>query len=58
MYRFNWKFMIRFIVVIVLCCLAWEVSAQEAEIRKSADVIVVRGKSYYLASGEGGPTFY
>ncbi len=48
MYRFNWKFMIRFIVVIVLCCLAWEVSAQEAEIRKAADVIVVRGKSYYL----------
>ena len=50
--------MIRFIVVIVLCCLAWEVSAQEAEIRKSADVIVVRGKSYYLHTVQAGQTLY
>ena len=52
------KFMRRFVIVFFLCWLAMEVSAQGGAIPKSEDVVVIRGKSYYLHTVEAGQTLY
>lgn len=56
--RFNLMFMVRFILVIFLSCLSAVVSAQGEAIQKSTDIIVLRGKSYYLHTVQPGQTLF
>jgi len=50
--------MLRFIFIIGLAWLGLEVFGQNAVVSKSADVIVLRGKSYYLHTVQQGQTLY
>ncbi|MCM1031512.1 MAG: LysM peptidoglycan-binding domain-containing protein [Oscillibacter sp.] len=48
----------RILLVLGLLCFFGAVSAQTPEIKKSTDVIVIRGKSYYLHVVEEGQTLF
>lgn len=50
--------MTRIVVTIVLFLFSLGISAQEVEIRKSTDIIVLRGKSYYLHTVQAGETLF
>lgn len=50
--------MLRLIVVILLSWMCAEVAAQTVAIPKSTDIVVIRGKSYYLHTVQQGQTLY
>lgn len=50
--------MIKFITVFLILLACCRVSAQTAEIRRSADIVVIKGKSYYLHVVDEGQTLY
>ena len=48
----------RLIFLFVLLCFALAVAGQNVTIQKSADVVVIRGKSYYLHTVQPGQTLF
>ena len=48
----------RFIIAFLLCWLCAEATAQGTAVERSSDVVVIRGKSYYLHTVEAGQTLY
>lgn len=50
--------MFRFLLVICILWIANGVSAQEHVVKKSSDIVVIKGKSYYLHTVESGQTLY
>lgn len=50
--------MLRLIVVVLLSWMCAEVAAQTVAIPKSTDIVVIRGKSYYLHTVHQGQTLY
>ena len=51
-------FMLRFLLLFCVLWIATGVPAQEHTVKKSSDVVVIRGKSYYLHTVEVGQTLY
>lgn len=56
--NFNMMFMIRILFVFSLLLVYCGVSGQNPAIKKSADIVVLKGKSYYLHTVEAGQTFF
>lgn len=50
--------MLRFLFVFCILCICAGVSAQEHVIKKSSDLVVIKGKSYYLHTVGTGQTLY
>lgn len=50
--------MLRFIFIILLLWSCGEIAAQGVSIQKSSDLVVIRGKSYYLHTVEPGQTLF
>lgn len=50
--------MLRFLLLFCVLWIATGVPAQEHTVKKSSDVVVIRGKSYYLHTVEAGQTLY
>lgn len=50
--------MLRFLLLFCMIGLAAGVSGQEHPVKKSSDIVVIRGKSYYLHTVEAGQTLY
>lgn len=44
--------------VFLILLLSWQVSAQQAEVKKSKDIVVIKGQSYYLHVVDEGQTLY
>ncbi len=50
--------MLRFLLLFCILSFAAGVSAQEHTVKRSADIVVIRGKSFYLHTVEAGQTLY
>lgn len=50
--------MLRFLLLFCIISIAAEVSAQEHTVKKSSDIVVIRGKSFYLHTVEAGQTLF
>ena len=50
--------MMKFVIVLFVLLACGRLSAQHVEVHKSTDIVVIKGKSYYLHVVEDGQTLY